>query len=194
MNEPMRLRTATLTRPCHGFIANGDVAVVRQEGDHALLGVVDALGHGPGAAEVADKAQEFLAEVAVESADPADLLQALHDELRGSRGAAASVCCFDGTVLRSAGVGNVEVRGLGVDPGLVCAPGVLGRRVRLLRSASAIVPPGARIAMFSDGISARVELANLRALDPERACKEALASFGRKTDDATILIFDVLAS
>ena len=189
----MRLQTATLTRPCHGFIANGDVAVVRVDGGHALLGVVDALGHGPAAAEVADRAQGFLDDVPVEAADPAELLRALHAELRGSRGAAASVCCFDGSVLRSAGVGNVAVRGLGVDPGLVCAPGVLGRRVRAVRTASTSVTPGARIAMFSDGISARVDLTTLRMLDPARACKEALTSFGRTTDDATILIFDVHA-
>jgi phosphoserine phosphatase RsbX len=190
----MHLRTATLTRPCHGFVANGDVAVIRIDGPHAILGVVDALGHGPAAAEVADRAQAFLDEVRLEAADPAELLQALHAELRGSRGAVASVCCFDGHMLRSAGVGNVEVRGLGIDPGLVCAPGVLGRRVRAVRTASTTVSPGGRIAMFSDGISGRVDLASLRMLDPESACKEALASFGRATDDATILIFDVHAS
>lgn len=187
----MHLRTATLTRPCRGFVANGDRAVVRASGDHVLLCVVDALGHGPHAEEVALRADAFLTTVSLDGADPAELLHGLHGELRGSRGAAATLCCFDGRLLRSAGVGNVAVRGLGVDPGLVCAPGVLGRRLRRVVSGCVSMTPGARIALFSDGISARLDLDTTRRLPPEAACKDALASFGRPTDDATILIFDV---
>jgi negative regulator of sigma-B (phosphoserine phosphatase) len=191
----MRLQIASVTRPCHGFTASGDVAIVREGPDCTVLVVVDVLGHGPAAAELAARIDAWMHELPLDRApDPAIVIERLHAELRGTRGAAATLCSFDGEILRSAGVGNVELRAIGVDPGLVIAPGVLGRRMRRVRAGHVALPPGTRIAIFSDGISGRLELAATRDLSPSRACEAIMQTYAKPNDDATILIFDVHAS
>lgn len=188
----MPVRVASVSRPCRGFVANGDVALVRHGRRVSFFAVVDALGHGPAAAEVAARAQRCLSEASIDDPrDLAELAEDLHVDLRGTRGAAATMCTFDGHELCSVGVGNVSLRAVGASPGLVCVPGVLGRRLRRVQSWRTPLPEGTRVAIFSDGISGRLDLLASRALDPEDACARALREFGRDSDDATILIFDV---
>ena len=52
---------AWLSRPREGESVNGDAVIVRRHGDAVLVAVVDALGHGPKAAEVAEASTEWLA-------------------------------------------------------------------------------------------------------------------------------------
>ena len=56
----MRIEVEYQTLPRHGETMNGDAALVRQEGSNVLLAVVDALGHGEGAAQVAKAAIDVL--------------------------------------------------------------------------------------------------------------------------------------
>jgi negative regulator of sigma-B (phosphoserine phosphatase) len=188
----MKVRVASASRPCRGFAANGDLALVRHGERVSFFAVVDVLGHGPEAAEVAAQADRCLRGFAIDDAwDLADVLEGLHADLRGTRGAAATLCAFDGRDLCSVGVGNVSLRAVGAAPGLVCVPGVVGRRLRRVQTWRTPLPDGARVGLWSDGISGRLDLAASRWLDPQDACARALREFGRDNDDATILIFDV---
>ena len=94
--------------PCQGETANGDAVVVRHEGDRVLLAVVDGLGHGPGAADIAAEARRYLQELPFGPSVRA-VFDGLHERLRGTRGAAATVCLVRGAHVEGAGVGNVEV-------------------------------------------------------------------------------------
>ena len=91
----MRLSVAHRSRPKQGEVANGDAALVREEGGHTLVAVVDALGHGPMAAQAAAEAVRCLSSLPLgTSVEP--LVEALHAALRGGRGAAVMLGLFDG--------------------------------------------------------------------------------------------------
>lgn len=182
-----------LVRPRVGEVACGDGAIVRDDGPRTLLAVVDALGHGPLAAEVTAQALACLAQVALEGG-PAAVQSELNDALRGTRGAAAMVCLIEGERISGCGVGNVELR---TDPNgvpVVLSPGILGSSVRTFRRFEGIVPWGSRLVLFSDGISAtRLRLDELRALDAEKACRSILQRFAYPHDDASVLVADMRA-
>jgi len=180
------------TRPKDGERANGDAVVRRQDGERALVAVIDGLGHGELAALAATRAVDFLRDWALDG----ELLTAMHgvhEALRGTRGAAASLCLLDGHALVCCGVGNVEIRCLGTKVPILPSPGVLGARVLQFRICRGTLAPGSRLVLFSDGISQRSPLEDLRRLDPEAMCDELMLSHRKPSDDATVLVCDLKA-
>ncbi|QSQ18209.1 SpoIIE family protein phosphatase [Myxococcus landrumensis] len=186
----MRLSVAHRTRPKVGEVENGDGVLVRTEGPYTLLAVVDALGHGPAAAQAAGEALRCLGQVTL-GASVASLAEALHVALKHGRGAAVMLAVFDGHTLHCGGVGNVELRTVGTRVPVLPTPGILGQSFRTLRTLSTPLAVGDRLALFSDGLSFRVDLEQVRTQSPDMACAFLLERFGRTTDDATVLVADV---
>jgi phosphoserine phosphatase RsbX len=182
------VHVASAQRPCPGFDVSGDAAVVRALDGATLFGVVDALGHGPQAAEVADAAVAYLAQVDVRR-NIEEIVEGLHLALARTRGAAAGLCLARDEVIDLSIVGNVEVRSVGTSIGVVASPGILGRRVRKFRYSRSTMRAGDRLVVFSDGLS-RVDLEAVRALTPAEACHDLLQKHGRPSDDATVVIAD----
>src|SRR5579872_1100699 len=92
-----------------GESANGDAVVVRESGGAILVAVIDALGHGPKAADVAKTSVEFLTATA-DLEDANVLIRGLHHVLQASRGAAGLILLISEKGLASCSVGNVELR------------------------------------------------------------------------------------
>lgn len=185
----MKLTVSHASRPKIGESVNGDAVVVRVGDGRSLLAVVDALGHGAAAAEVARKATEHLESVPLE-AEVRTILTSLHEALRGTRGAAAMVCSISKGRLDGCGVGNVELRVTGGQVPVVLSPGVLGGTVRQFRVFQGKLQQRSRMVLFSDGISARFTLESLRKLAPREACDALVTDHGRAHDDATAMIAD----
>src|SRR5262249_15768002 len=76
-----------------GVEVGGDAWAVTSEGGRALLLVADGLGHGPLAAEASRAAARVFRENP--GLGPAGVLQAAHQALRGTRGAAVAVAELD---------------------------------------------------------------------------------------------------
>jgi len=189
----MKLKASHATRPKVGESVNGDGVVVRQLGDRVLLAVVDALGHGPIAADVKHKACQHLEQVSLEL-DVRLIIEGLHKSLRGTRGAAAMICGLvigPNGQLEGCGVGNVDLRAQGANIPIVLSPGVLGAHVRTMRVFRGEVSTGSRLVLFSDGISSRAAFDGLRRLSPAIACEQVLANHSHAHDDATVLIADL---
>ena len=55
------------------------------------------------------------------------------------------------------------------------------------------MPFGARLVLFSDGISYRVPLDHLRHLEPEALCENLMRDYRKSDDDASVLVCDVKA-
>ncbi len=170
---------------------NGDRAFYRADEDgRILLGLIDGLGHGPGADEVARAAIAQLE--AVSLVEPMlDIMVGLHQSLRGTRGAAGTVCVICGYEMQACAVGNVELRCSEAHVPLIASPGILGVRVSTFRICHAKLKPTSRLVMFSDGVSGAPALTDVRQLAPERACQAILRSHRSQHDDATVLIADV---
>ncbi|MCR9164127.1 MAG: SpoIIE family protein phosphatase [Nannocystaceae bacterium] len=184
----MKLTCAQRTRPCSGFTASGDLVVVRQEGDATMLAVVDVLGHGPSAAEVAQQASACLRRVDLE-ADVEAWTYQLHEALSRTRGAAVGLGRSRGSDLQLAVVGNVAIASCGTRVGIVASPGIVGRRLRKLRTFSFSMKTGDRLALYSDGLR-HVDMTSTCDLSLERACESIMATHATAADDASLLLTD----
>jgi phosphoserine phosphatase RsbX len=186
----VRIASQLLSQPCAGYRVNGDAALVRPIDAGFLIGLIDALGHGPRAAEVAERATARLAEVPVKDG-VLGVMEDLHRCLEGTRGAAALVLLLRQGRLEGCTVGNVDLRTLGGPVPVVQSPGIVGVRVRRYNIFAADLPTGSRLFLFSDGISSSVPVAETRDMDPAAACRFIFQGFRRAHDDATILVIDV---
>jgi negative regulator of sigma-B (phosphoserine phosphatase) len=190
MAARMKITAGHLTRPKVGEIENGDGVVIRQSGPYTLIAVVDALGHGPIAADVRQRACKHLE--TVELPQPIQpLVSGLHTQLRNTRGAAGMVVVLHEGRLEGCGVGNVELRVHGSQVPVVLSPGVLGGSVRQLRVFQGTLLPPSRMILFSDGISSRFVMDHMRGLSPTDACNQLLTRHGHAHDDATVVVVDV---
>ena len=182
-------------RPLPGEERSGDGALVVPLPDGALAAAVDGLGHGPEAAAAAEAALDVLRRRAPD--DVAALVEAAHDALGATRGAALSLASLDCARGRMTwlGVGNVEgrlVRG-GVPSAaaaetLVLHRGVLGHALPALRPATLRVRRGDVLILATDGVLP----AFADGLVPTGTCGEIAARVidrhARETDDALVLV------
>lgn len=186
----MNLDVAHRCRPCAGETRAGDAVVVRVDDETNVLALIDVLGHGPRAADAADRAAEFLRTTAVHEGVRA-MLEGLHRLLHASRGAAATICLLNPRGLEACGVGNVGVRVYGSPASIVPSPGVIGGRMRQLRTFKAELQPNTRILLYSDGIRPEFSEREARLGSPAESCDVILQRHARPDDDATILIADL---
>lgn len=182
---------AFVSVPKIGELANGDRGLFRwNDAGHVLLAIVDGLGHGPGAAEVSTMTINGLQSLPLESSI-LQMMESLHQTLRGTRGVAATLCKLSARRLEACAVGNVELRSSDMTLPFMFSPGILGVRVQKFRICEAALKSPCRIVMFSDGISTRVRLDDVRNMPPEEASSTLLERHRRNEDDATVLIADV---
>ncbi len=179
-----------LSIPKLGETQSGDVAVVRTEHDRTLLAVIDALGHGPHAAEVADAASRYLRAVDL-TRGALHAMEGLHEHLRATRGAAGLICLLASGTLEACGVGNVEMRCETGRLPIVLTPGVIGSRLKRPRVFGGELRSRDRVVIFSDGVSSRFSLKDVRDLSPTDACRAILDGGRRTHDDATVLVADI---
>jgi len=189
---PGALPQGALCVPKSGETACGDDwALLSWHGRHALF-VVDGLGHGPDAA--------IAARAAVDAASKAmqlpaiDLIAAVHDALRPTRGAAAAVAVLEpGKQLCTyCGVGNIaaSIRADGASRSMVSHNGILGHQVRKIADFTYPFPRGALCIAHTDGISARWDLSAWPGLEqrhPSLVAGVLFRDHARERDDATVV-------
>jgi negative regulator of sigma-B (phosphoserine phosphatase) len=185
-----------VTVPRAGETQNGDAALVRRHADGSvLIAVLDALGHGPLAAKAAAVGMGFLAAAPAEKGVRA-LVEGLHDQLRGTRGAAGMLLVLKDDKLSGCGVGNVTLRAIRGRIPATLTPGVLGGILTLsrLRLFEADLALGDRFVLFSDGISSRFDDEASRRAPALAICQAIMERHRKPHDDATVLVTDIEAS
>jgi len=181
----------TWGRPCGGELVSGDTAVVVQLGSEVACAVVDVLGHGPDAHELAKHIEGFLEKKI--STDPIATLYLLHSELRGTRGAVAGVAVFDPVTgkVRFGGCGNVVARRMGSqEVRLNSAEGTLGQSIRTPSEQTVILQKRDVLLMHTDGVKSRFGINDYPNIYYEHAsiiAKTVVDKFSRSYDDATCL-------
>jgi negative regulator of sigma-B (phosphoserine phosphatase) len=189
----VRVAVEYVTLPRDGERENGDAALVRRFSDGALVVVLDALGHGAPAAEAAKVAVRHLEGAPIDRG-LRPVVESLHEALRGTRGAAAMLLLIRRGSLEGCAVGNVSLRAYRAQVPALLSPGVLGGSLARLHVFNAELSPGARILIFSDGITPRFdEEAWRRAAGPE-ACRAIITRYRKAHDDATVLVTDIEAA
>jgi negative regulator of sigma-B (phosphoserine phosphatase) len=181
-----------VTVPREGEKDNGDAALVRRSDDLVLIAVIDALGHGPHAAEAAAAGTRYLEEAPLQ-VGIRRLVEDLHERLRGTRGAAAMLLLIRGNKLEGCGVGNVGLRSYRTRIPAMLTPGVLGGSITRLRLFEAELDAGNRIILYSDGISSRFDDEGARGAPALVTCRAIMDRYRKPHDDATVLVTDIEA-
>jgi anti-sigma regulatory factor (Ser/Thr protein kinase) len=191
--------TRGISVPCHGEDQSGDAwDHERREGRHTFL-VVDGLGHGPDAARSADACVDAFRLRA--GLAPAARVEALHAALRATRGAAVAVVEIDPgrRVVRFAGLGNIagSIHGDGAARHLVSHHGTAGHVARTIGEYTYPWPARALLIVHSDGLASLRHLERypgLLARDPAVVAGVLYRDFGRRRDDATVLVVREVAA
>jgi phosphoserine phosphatase RsbX len=176
-----------------GETRSGDVAVFQPTSTGALACVIDGLGHGPEAADAAERCADVVRANAEVGAQ--ELMQACHEALLQTRGAVMTAAWFDleRSQLSWAGVGNVDARLVRSGPGLreevaLVFGGVLGYRMPRVRPATMPLGRGDLLVMITDGIEAAISPALAGGGSAQALASRILDIHGKGSDDALAMV------
>lgn len=187
---------ATAGRPVPGEHICGDQPIaIGVDGDAALFGVMDGLGHGPAAAHPALRAVDTLKQARGERLEV--LVQLCHRVLTGTRGVAMTLARVDfgARTLTWTGVGNVTANlvakaadGIQVRSTARLTAGIVGYRIPEVQPAQVVsLRTGDLIVIASDGITPDY-VDHIDFAAPATAiADEILGKHAKKSDDAMVL-------
>lgn len=193
--SPLALGAATRVYP--GMQMNGDAFVLKQWDGHALVAVVDGLGHGQFAHRAAQAARRY-----VESHYDQPLAEVFHGvgrACRATRGAVMAIARFAfgpppaPIRISFASVGNIEARVYGSPEPMnfVVRRGVLGGNAPSPVVLEQRWEPAAVLVLHSDGIRTRWQWEDLSPLlsQPASALAQGLLNaWTKEDDDATVVV------
>ncbi|MBZ9633419.1 SpoIIE family protein phosphatase [Clostridium sp. FP1] len=174
----------------------GDIGIIKEYNNYCFLALIDILGHGSEAREVALYAKLYL-ENNYEK-DSIDLMNGLHEHLKGTRGAVAAICNLNVLTgeLSYVGIGNITVRIMGSRfTRLVPKDGVIGYIMAKPQKQILKLYEGDILLLHSDGIKEHFELFECAGLLKESAVDIAqgiLKRFEKKQDDASCIVLKYL--
>jgi phosphoserine phosphatase RsbX len=183
-------------RPLPGEYTSGDRGIAFDiDGNAALFGVLDGLGHGPAAASAALRAVDALNGARDKRLEV--LVQLCHRMLEGTRGVAMTLARVDfaANTLTWTGVGNVtadlvakDATGIHVRCSARLAAGIVGYRIPEIRPAQVIsIRAGDLIVMATDGITDdhldHIDFAASATVIAD----EILSKYAKESDDALVL-------
>ncbi|KIX12663.1 SpoIIE family protein phosphatase [Dethiosulfatarculus sandiegensis] len=172
--------------------ACGDTGVIKLGGKTAFVALIDVLGHGNKAHQVALMAEEFLAENY--KSNLVDLTWRLHKHLKGTRGAVAAMCRVNlqNRQLSYVGVGNINTRIYGGGAyKFVPRGGILGFRSPTPKELKVDFHVGDTLVLTSDGVRENFDLLDYPGLLTGSAgdiAKKIIHHLGKGTDDACCLV------
>jgi anti-sigma regulatory factor (Ser/Thr protein kinase) len=189
------LELGVVNLPLAGEEACGDAWAVDEGPGRSLVLVADGLGHGLAAADAAQAAvASFRTHV---HRSPTEIVQAAHNSLRHTRGAAMAVALVnhERREVQYCGVGNVA--GVILMPeatrstSMVSHNGTVGHVIRKVQEFVYPWDSGALLIMHSDGLATQWALdryPGLSARHPSVIAGVLHRDFRRKHDDVTILV------
>ncbi|WP_051341203.1 SpoIIE family protein phosphatase [Azospirillum halopraeferens] len=175
--------------PMTGCDACGDGWSVRPDG---LALVVDGLGHGEAASVAARRAEAVFAAAPADQ-DVRDVLVAIHEALRGTRGAVACVLRLHRTDVEFSSIGNITGAVLSRRGHIPLGGrwGVVGYNAVPPPATRVPWEPGDQLVLHSDGCSQLMNLVtdrHLRHADPALAAAVLMRDGVGRIDDQTVLV------
>jgi anti-sigma regulatory factor (Ser/Thr protein kinase) len=188
-----KLEVSGISIPKPGEDVSGDGWAVEHFPFRTVFLVADGLGHGPDAARATAEAVRVFRQA--RGLAITEIIRAIHDGLRPTRGAAVAVLEADleQRIVRFAGIGNIS--------GALCGPtgmrqmvshhGIAGHQVAKIQEFSYPWPGGALIVMHSDGLISHWNFSTypgLTARHPGLIAGVLYRDFSRGRDDVTVVI------
>jgi len=186
---------AVASAPLPGETESGDRFLVQEFAGGALVAVVDALGHGPRASRIAQKAIETLARFPSDSV--AALIRRCHELSSERLGATISLASFDWRWQQMQWLGVGNVMGVVVPHAatpdkrarhLLVRAGLVGGNLPDLHSTSISLGRGDTLIIHTDGIDEAFAEDLERDLTPQPLAQHILTQYSKGTDDALVLV------
>jgi anti-sigma regulatory factor (Ser/Thr protein kinase) len=185
---------AGVSIPLTGETECGDAWAVWSAGELTSVFVSDGLGHGRDAAAASAVAVAAFLRNAERAAE--DVIAAVHDALRGTRGAAVAIAELDRRlgVLHFCGLGNiggVVSNAGGREQHLVSLAGIAGHVARRMQKFTQPWQPGDVLVMHSDGLGTHWALSQYPGLanrHPGVIAGVLARDHRRRNDDATVVV------
>jgi anti-sigma regulatory factor (Ser/Thr protein kinase) len=191
--SPKKVEIAALSYGVMGDKANGDDYVSVRKSNSLFLALIDVLGHGKNAHEVALEVKNFLKNQHYMRVN--DLIDSLHARLRSKIGAMVEIMKLDlkEGMFEFCGVGDVSCRIYKEfdkrSMALLTTDGIVGELLHKISVHRLELPEKYIIAMFSDGISQSFDIPiELRKLSPVSLVCKLMKKYGKSHDDRTLLI------
>jgi hypothetical protein len=163
----------------------GDALWVSSEHDEIRVALADGLGYGPHARDAAERLTEYVARSSWQ--DLRRLLLECDQALHGTRGAAVALLRISSQgAAEHCGIGNVALsfRGRGAK-GAHSRPGFVGGRPRAVVVDRFMLEPGELLAVYSDGLSSRLRLADEHEEPMDQLALRVLEQWAKGHDDAS---------
>jgi hypothetical protein len=172
----------------------GDCAVLIENDNTCCFALIDVLGHGKVAHDVAVIARAYVKENSEKSL--VDIMTGLHEHLksRGARGAVAAICRLhvDTGQLCCTGIGNINVRIMGNQSArLVFKGGIIGYMVSSVKEQQTRLVPGDILVMTSDGVKESFSIDEYPLLlqgGAKDICSGFINQLGKENDDASCIV------
>ncbi|MFQ6008396.1 MAG: SpoIIE family protein phosphatase [Candidatus Zixiibacteriota bacterium] len=171
----------------------GDQAGWWEKRGRVTLCIIDALGHGLGARQVAEKA---LACVARHHSEPLpDIFAYCDRELHHTRGAAMAVATINDAdrTLTYAGVGNIRAVVIGRKmTRLLSTYGIVGAGCDNLSIQTVSLKSGDLVILCTDGIDQSFDISaysDALKKDVNRLARQILSDWRRENDDAAVIVY-----
>lgn len=186
-----RMNFAVSSRPYPGESVSGDAWFIRQTALFAFVAVIDVLGHGSDAHEVAVQLQNILNDIY--SRPLLEIVRICHEKLSRTRGSAISLAKIDFAAgnFEHISIGNVETRICARTESVrpFCINGTIGMAMECPMVTQYPFPAGSTIIIFSDGINGRFKIGRRLLEDsPQAVAAYILDNFALQSDDATVLV------
>jgi phosphoserine phosphatase RsbX len=185
-----------LAKDAHGGEGeSGDLHMVYCNQNGVLIAVIDGIGHGEEAAEVARIAATLLRGSVDEPV--ISLVERCHEKLKGTRGVVLSLAFVspEQKMMTWIGVGNVQGVLVRADTqkgnpqeSLLLRAGVVGSKLPFLQASVLPVSLGDTIVFATDGIQSDFSAGLSAKENPQRAADRILNKFRSNNDDALVLV------
>lgn len=180
--------------PQHGETVCGDGWGIRNNGNSAVILLADGLGHGQYAAEASQKALEVFLH-GPKLMNPSWMIEAIHEPLKHTRGAAVAVTEIDLRMctVNFAGVGNISAVIVCGDKvkNMVSHSGIVGAEIRKIQEFSYLWPEYGILVIHSDGLKSRWDLNRYPGIlkkHPALIAGVLYRDYCRGTDDVTVVV------
>lgn len=170
----------------------GDTGVILESEKTLFVALLDVLGHGAEAYEVAQKARLFLESNYLE--DLVELTMELHQAILNTRGLVGSLVRLDisSGLLDYVGMGNIVSRRFGSEYyKFVNRDGIIGYKMPKPRMENLQLKKGDILLMHSDGIRENSGITNNNGVfdgHAESITKELVQKFSRQNDDSACFL------
>jgi negative regulator of sigma-B (phosphoserine phosphatase) len=173
----------------------GDTGIIKLYDNECFLALVDVLGHGRAANDIAVLAEKYLLENY--RCDLVDILKGLHSHLKGTRGAVVALCRLDliSGVINYVGMGNINTRIYGIENlSFLSRDGIVGYSISTPRGRQVTIYPGDILILTSDGVRQHFDLAHYPGLlngTAQKIATNMIDNLGKGDDDASCIVLRI---